>query len=317
MTVRDLDRGGRVVAVPVSGRRALANGFREWRVGARAALDSLGADIVHGQGLLPGGIAAIGAKTAPIIVTPHGNVRADTQAHYRGIGGTLRTLTRERLARLAVEGADVVVGVNPDWSINVPQRPKRFVYIPNMIDDDFFSRRYQPERGLVLFAGGPRAIKGWPLLAAAWRHVRDARPEARLNAIGWPNDVPAGIRAADRESLIIDPWLPTADVAERMARAAVLVIPSEFEVSPLVLAEAWALGLPVVATSVGGIPALASGAALIVERHAEAVAQAVVEALAGGDRVQGLVGEGRQRAEAHRPDAVADSHLRLYEELRG
>jgi glycosyltransferase involved in cell wall biosynthesis len=100
-----------------------------------------------------------------------------------------------------------------------------------------------------------------------------------------------------------------------MARASVLVIPSQFEVSPIVLAEAWALGLPVVATSVGGLRAIAEGAALIVPRRTEALAAGIVHALAAEGDVDQLVEEGRRRAQSHRAEAVARAHIALYTEV--
>jgi glycosyltransferase involved in cell wall biosynthesis len=100
-----------------------------------------------------------------------------------------------------------------------------------------------------------------------------------------------------------------------MARAAVVVIPSQFEVSPIVLAEAWAASVPVVAARVGGIPPLATGAALLVDREAHALVGGLVTALTRREDVVELVAEGRRRAEAHRPDAVVSAHLELYEQL--
>jgi glycosyltransferase involved in cell wall biosynthesis len=117
------------------------------------------------------------------------------------------------------------------------------------------------------------------------------------------------------ESLVVEDWLSSAELAARMTRAAALVIPSEFEVSPIVLAEAFAMGLPVVAAPVGGVPALATDAALLVPREPGSLADAIVTALAGGEDVVRLVVEGRRRAEAHRADAVARAHVALYEEL--
>ena len=46
-------------------------------------------------------------------------------------------------------------------------------------------------------------------------------------------------------------------------RASVLVIPSQFEVAPVAVAEAWALRVPVVATRVGGMSTFANGAAAL------------------------------------------------------
>ena len=101
-----------------------------------------------------------------------------------------------------------------------------------------------------------------------------------------------------------------------MAKASALVIPSAFEVSPIVLGEAWALGLPVVATSVGGLKALVEGAGVVVRRREPAaLARGIVHALTGRQTVDQFVAEGRRRAEAHRAGAVVDAHLDLYNEL--
>ena len=314
--VVELDGGGTLVTVPTSQRWNLARNLQPWRRGARNAVERLGADILHGQSLIPGGIAAADIDGRPRVVTARGNMRADTLARYRGMGSVVRARQRDRLARRAVEHADVVVGVNPEWAVNVPQRPKRFVYIPNIVDAEFFDRRRTPEPGRVLFAGGTREIKGWSLLAETWPHVIESIPEATLNAVGWPpGEVPPGIPPEIRRTVVVESALSSSDLGDRMARAAVLVIPSEFEVSPIVLAEAWAMGLPVVAARVGGIPALATDSAVLVERDAEALHHGLVAALSGGEEIDGLVAEGRHRALAHRADAVATAHISLYKEL--
>ena len=312
----DTELGVDVVAVPAGERWTLVRGLRRWRRCAADAVYRLGPDIVHGQELVPSGVAAADIEGIPVAVTARGSMRADTAAAYSGVGGFARVQLRDRLARRAIRRANVVVSVNPDWTVNLPRPARRFVHIPNMIDEQFFEREREPQSGLVLFAGGAREIKGWDLLAEAWPHVRAAVSHARLNVVGWPpGHPPPGIASPHRRSLIVESWLTSSELAERMIRASALVIPSRFEVSPIVLAEAWALGLPVVAVPVGGIPALATGAALLVERRPEALAAGIVAALAAGDDVSSLVDEGRRRAEAHRPWAVADAHIALYEEL--
>jgi glycosyltransferase involved in cell wall biosynthesis len=316
-TVTELEDGGTLVTVPTGARWMLARRLQPWRRRAVAVVERMDVDVVHGQGVLPGGIAAADVAGRPRVVTARGNVRADTVAEYSGVGRKARAYLRDHLARTAVERADVVIGVNPDWRINLPQRPRRFVYIPNMIDEDFFDQERDPEPGRVLFAGGTRAIKGWPLLAKTWPHVRAAVPGARLTVIGWPpGETPPGIPPQHRQSLEVERWLTSAELAAQMARAAALVIPSEFEVSPIVLAEAWAVGLPVVAVPVGGVPALATDAAILVEREPGALADGLALALSGGDAIARVVAEGRRRADAHRADAVAAAHVALYGELR-
>jgi glycosyltransferase involved in cell wall biosynthesis len=313
----DVELGVDVIAVPRGKRWTLVRGMRSWRRNAADVVYGIDPDIVHGQELLAGGIAAADIKGFPIVVTARGSSRADTTAAYRGLGRIARVELRDRLARGVVRRADIVIGVNPDWTVNLPGPAKRFVYIPNMIDEQFFDGERKPEPGVVLFAGGARAIKGWMLLAEAWPHVRSAVPGARLNVVGWPShETTPGIPAPHQDSVAVEGWLSSSELAERMRRAAALVIPSQFEVSPIVLAEAWALRLPVVAVPVGGIPALATGAAVLVKRQPDALAAGIVSALAFEDEVKQFVDEGRARAEAHRPDAVAKAHMSLYDTLR-
>ena len=312
----ELDGGGTLVIVPTAERWNLARSLRPWRLGARDAVEDFGAEIVHGQGLIPGGIAAASVDGRPRVVTARGNMRADTLAEYRGVGGAARARQRNRLARIAVKRADVIVGVNPEWAVNVPERPKRFVFIPNIVDPELFDRPRTPEPGRVLYAGGTRQIKGWSLLAEAWPGVVESVPHASLNAVGWPPDeVPPGIPPELRRTVVVESALSSSDLADRMTRAAVLVIPSEFEVSPIVLAEAWAMGLPVVAARVGGIPALATDGAVLVKRDVDSLREGLVAALSGGEDIDRLVAEGRRRADAHRADAVATAHISLYQDL--
>lgn len=308
----ELDGGGTLVAVPTGQRLQLARGMRPWRRGARAVVERMKVDVVHGQNLLPGGIAAAGIAGVPRVLTSRGNMREDTVADYTGVGAAVRAHLRERLARRAFESADVVVSVNPDWKVNLPEQPKRFEFIPNIVDEDFFAREHKPEPGLVLFTGGDNAIKGWDLLEEAWPSVQTSVPDARLHVLGWRGDDKPALGPA----VSVEGWVSGAELGDRLAQAAVLVIASEFEVSPTVLAEAWAVGIPVVATAVGGIPALATDAAVLVERTPGALADGLVAALSGGEQIDRLVAEATRRAERHRAAAVAAAHTELYEELR-
>jgi glycosyltransferase involved in cell wall biosynthesis len=100
-----------------------------------------------------------------------------------------------------------------------------------------------------------------------------------------------------------------------MAQAAVVVIPSRFEVAPITLLEAWTVGVPVVATRVGGVPALADGAAVLVEPDPGAIAAGLLAVLEGKAPVAEFVAEGRRRAEEATATRVAQAHIDLYDEL--
>src|SRR5918996_4496888 len=61
----ELDGGGVLLTVPTPKRWNLARNARPWRNGAREAVERVGADILHGQSLIPGGIAAAGIEGRP------------------------------------------------------------------------------------------------------------------------------------------------------------------------------------------------------------------------------------------------------------
>jgi glycosyltransferase involved in cell wall biosynthesis len=310
----ELRDGVTAVFVPCERRLALVRGLRVWRRSVRDALAKVNVDVIHGQGLVTGGI---GAANCPglRVATAHGSAEADTAAAYRGPGRAARMLARRRLARIAVEAADVVVGVHPDWRQNVPVRPRAFVHIPNIVDDVFFSATRRAAGPDVLFCGGPKRIKGWDVLAGAWQRVLRRLPDASLRLVGWPDDGPPPA-LPDGTTLDAAGWLSSTHLRSAMEQASLLVIPSRFEVAPLVLLEAWAAGLPVVATTAGGLAALAPGAAAVVpSEDPESLAREIVAVLSRARDVAPLVAEGRRRALGSQAATVAERHLSVYRDL--
>ncbi len=305
--------GVKVISVPGEERWGLIRNFRRWRSGVQRVLTSVHPDIVHGQGLPVPGAAAVGSGTvAPCVITAHGSARHDTSIGSNGKAARARSLMLRFRSVAAIRAADAVIGVHPDWRVNLPKPTAGFVYIPNIVDAAYYAGRRRPVRGRVLFSGGSRKIKGWDVLAAAWPSVEAAVLHAHLSVVGWWGDPPIEIRG----SVAITGQLASQQMVAAMEQAEVVVIPSRYEVAPVVLAEAWALGVPVVATSVGGIPTLAEGAAVLVpSEDPRALAEALIGVLNGAVACRGLVLEGAKRAQAFSAEAVVGAHLRLYEEL--
>src|SRR5439155_23334037 len=118
------------------------------------------------------------------------------------------------------------------------------------------------------------------------------------------------------EATTLLPALPPGQVAVQMATASVLVIPSRFEVTPNVLSEAWAVGVPVVCTAAGGLATLAAGAAVVVPpEEPVALGTAIVGVLEGDLEVAAGVAEGRRRAGLRTPAAIAAAHHVLYRQI--
>jgi glycosyltransferase involved in cell wall biosynthesis len=301
----------RIIRLRCDQRLALPLRLRTWRAAVGRALRSLKPDIVHGHGLLTPGVAASDWPCGPSVVTAHGNIARDALALYDGVSGCLRARLASSLARQAANRAQAVVGVSADWRVNVPTMPARYVHIPPIVDPRFEQAAWDPVPGRVLFCGGSHPIKGWPMLAAAWPAVTAALPGARLEVLAWEG-APA---VHDPTGTVrFRPHVNSSELCRAMAQASAVVVPSSFEVTPTVLAEAWAIGVPVIATSVGGIPAMAKGAAVLVApEDAEGLAYALAEILCSPRRE--YVAEGRRRVRAHSATRVASGHLALYEDL--
>jgi glycosyltransferase involved in cell wall biosynthesis len=309
--------GVQVIRLGVDDRWSAIRDLRPLRGALADTLETVAPDVVHAEDLVPAGYAAARVAVAgrPTIVTAHGNRRHDTMAAYRGADAQLRWLLGRRMARRAAESADVVIGVHPDPALSVPASPRRFEFIPNIVESSFFTVVRQPDGLQVLYAGGPRRIKGGDVLFAAWPAVVERIPQARLLAPGCAAAVRA-LSADMARTIAAPPWLDGDRFLNALARSSVLAIPSRFELAPIALAEAWAARVPVVATDVGGVPAIARGAARLVAANVPGeLAAAIVEALTDTRGNAQLVGEGNRRAQMQRADSVVSAHLRLYEDL--
>ncbi len=112
-----------------------------------------------------------------------------------------------------------------------------------------------PSGARLLFVGRLAAVKGVPVLLDAFRAARERRPDLTLTLIGDGPDRPAlEVAAADLGGVVTFlGYRNQSGVADALAEADALVLPSFAEGVPVVLMEAMAAGRPVVATQVGGV----------------------------------------------------------------
>ena len=106
--------------------------------------------------------------------------------------------------------------------------------------------------------------------------------------------------------------------AERFYQAAdVFLLPSAYETFSLVSFEAAACGLPVVATRLNGVEELigTNGAGIMVERTAEAFAEALAYLAANPEERRAMGEIARRRASSFTWERSAQSVLRIYSEL--
>lgn len=174
-----------------------------------------------------------------------------------------------------------------------------------------------PAAPQLCYVGRLSAQKGLPVLIDAVAQVALDHPDLRITIVGdgpLRADLEARATALGiAKHLDFVGSASNADVARHIAAARALVVPSFAEGLPVVIMEALALGRPVIATAVAGIPELvdADDGWIVPAGNADALAGAMRQALAASpERLAELGAEGRVRVAA-RHDAAANAKTLL------
>jgi sugar transferase (PEP-CTERM/EpsH1 system associated) len=262
-------------------------------------LSQLRPDVVHTHNLYPFFYGAIGARVAKVPAVVH-----TRHGVALGEGGRGRVLFWSA-ARLA----DRVVSVSEDSAARSVREGSlgagKGLRIWNGVDTEEFAYR-GPARGssrLVTVSRLER-IKDLPTLLRALALARRSMPDLRLDVVG------DGAERRDLETLAHALGLDGSvaflgerrDVAALLSSAAAFVASSTSEGVSLTLLEAMAVGLPVVATAVGGNPeVVADGQTgeLVPPADPEALAAALVRVCGDRERAAAMGREGRARVERH------------------
>jgi len=214
---------------------------------------------VYGAGVPAGLIAS--RTESPLVVTEH----------FSGVAQRSLGRVEARKARYAYTRADRILPVSRflEEAIRSYGVDRPFDVVPNVVDTSvFFSANGKPRSGTnrrLLFVGNlePLNLKGFPTLLRALSRLRQHRTDWELDVIGdGPERMRHEASAAElglSERMTFHGSLPKPAVAQAMRNAELVVLPSCVETFGAVVAEALVSGLPVVATSVGGIPELVDG----------------------------------------------------------
>jgi len=141
------------------------------------------------------------------------------------------------------------------------------------------------EAELILFVGRLDTTKGIVELLDAFASLASRRPNLRLTYVG---DGPGGVELRRKAKdlalegrIFLASTCSSQKVAQWLAAANVLALPSYSEGCPNVILEALSCGRPVIATNVGGIPELVNekSGILVAPRDSGALAAAMETAL--------------------------------------
>lgn len=312
------EAGHRVSLVPAPGLRT-----NVWPAALAAHLKRVRPDVVHLHDgtWLKGGRAARMAGVPRVVGTLHG-----LEVPEPRVNGVLR--------RVSLRLIDTVVPVSRSLATVLAEQYRlpasRVALINNGVDVERFrpvrpgapaAERVSWRAGDTLVVGTVarlQPIKNQALLLDAFARVRAQLPGVRLVLVG---DGPLrGALQAQAQALGIAPEVTfaglRADTAPAYHGFDVFVLCSNLEGTSVSVIEAMASGTPVVATAVGGTPALLGNGeygVLVPPRDPDALAAALVALLRDPARRDALARRARARAcEEYSTAAMVEGYERLY-----
>jgi phosphatidylinositol alpha-mannosyltransferase len=205
--------------------------------------------------------------------------------------------------------------------------PGYYNIIPNGVDVEHFAQDAAPLAEFadgklnVLFVGRPEKRKGLKYLIRAFVGVQRAIPGTRLIVVGAGDfgRYEGAVRRAKLQNVRFRQHVPFDELPRYHHSAHVFCAPNTgFESQGIVLLEAMAAGLPIVASNIDGFAGVLTHGVeglLVRPEDARALSDAIVELLRDPDRRAAMAERGRDAAQHYAWDRVSQRVLSYYERL--
>jgi glycosyltransferase involved in cell wall biosynthesis len=228
-------------------------------------------DVVHDNQGLGYGLLGVRRLGLPLLATVHHPVQVDLRlelahAHTRRRRFALRrwygfTRMQGRVARRLPRLLTVSKAARAEIVRELGVEPARIAVVPNGVDTDLFrpaARTSGASPKIIATASADVPLKGLDPLLRAFARVRRVHAGVELTIVGQPRPdgpTPRLLRELDLgDSVRFVSGLSDAELAQLCGSADLAVVPSLYEGFSLPAAEAMACGLPLVATTAGGLP---------------------------------------------------------------
>ena len=205
--------------------------------------------------------------------------------------------------------------------------PGYYNIIPNGVDIEHFERTAEPLREFhdgklnVLFVGRPEKRKGLKYLIRAFVGVQRAIPESRLIVVGAGkfDRYRRAVENAHLRDVVFRSYVPFDELPRYHHSAHLFCAPNTgFESQGIVLLEAMAAGLPIVASNIDGFAGVLTHGVeglLVQPEDARSLSDALIALLRDEERRRTMAARGVESARRFSWDRVSRQVLSYYERL--
>ena len=261
--VRELDGDLTIYRLPVLFEKWSLGIGDMWTATLKEIIENEAIDVVNAHAPVPfiADAAARASKRTPFVLTYHAGPMRKGRLAPDALGWAYEHLMLPRTAR---RSSTIIVS-----SMFVARElghalGDRCVAIPPGVDETVFAPGPGPRPAHALLYVGSLSsttpYKNVPLLLQAVHDLVPRYPEISLALVGDGDMTTAYAERADElgiaSHVTFRGRLGGAELVEAYQGASVLALPTLFDSAPTVLVEAMACGVPVVSTTVGGIPDL-------------------------------------------------------------
>lgn len=300
----------------------LRTGYSGCFFAVRKILAGIKPDLIHAQGTERDCAFTAALFPCPKVLTIHGNCRAIVQLR-RSKPFTYWWL-QAQLEKFSIPRFDGVVCISRYTQNWVTGLAKKTWLLPNAVESNFYEIRLQKAEGppLILVVANVDARKNQNGLILSLDQLSKQHP-FELRFFGKCGKDPYGQEF--RRLVQARSWCVWGGMLERdrlrleFAKATAVVLPTWEDNCPMVVLEAQAAGVPVIASNVGGIPDLVQDGRtglLTDPARPETMSKALARLLGDSGLASRLAEEGRSQAKTRfHPKVIAEKHLEIYRQV--
>jgi len=288
----------------------------------RRKLKTIHPDMVHGQGTERECSLSAVFSRFPNVVTVHGNMRMIAEVNQAKTFSFIWLAAQ--LEKATLPRARGVICITRYTEKAVSDLARKMWVVPNAVDATFFDVQSEPDdTGTILCVGGVCVRKNQNRFIEALDSLAATR---KLRVVFMGGAEKENPYAAEFLGLVEKrPWCEYAGFADRdtlkarLKNAAMLALPSLEDNCPMVVLEAMAAGVPVLAAKVGGLPDLiedGKNGVFLDPLDAASMRAGVEKILDDRGLAKSLAATAKEQArEKYHPLVIAKRHVEIYREV--